>query len=101
MHCVTGTETELPLAPKDGVPELGTGNPIRRNHRCGFLPKRSAFREVSALDLARWQFAITTIYHFLFVPITIGLVWFVAIFQTLWHRTATSAGCGSPAFSGS
>ncbi len=42
---------------------------------------------VSALDLARWQFAVTTLYHFLFVPVTIGLVWFVAAFQTAWHRT--------------
>ena len=28
---------------------------------------------MDALDLARWQFGITTVYHFLFVPITIGL----------------------------
>ena len=42
---------------------------------------------VSALDLARWQFAVTTLYHFLFVPVTIGLVWFVAAFQTVWYRT--------------
>jgi cytochrome bd ubiquinol oxidase subunit I len=43
---------------------------------------------VSALELARWQFAVTTIYHFLFVPVTIGTVWFVAGFQTAWYRTA-------------
>jgi cytochrome bd ubiquinol oxidase subunit I len=43
-------------------------------------------RPVSALDLARWQFGVTTIYHFLFVPITIGITWFVAFFQTLWYR---------------
>ena len=30
------------------------------------------------LDLARWQFAITTVYHFLFVPLTIGLSLLVA-----------------------
>ena len=30
------------------------------------------------LDIARWQFAITTVYHFLFVPITIGLSAMVA-----------------------
>ena len=41
---------------------------------------------MSALDLARWQFGVTTIYHFLFVPITIGITWFVALFQTLWYR---------------
>jgi cytochrome bd ubiquinol oxidase subunit I len=42
---------------------------------------------VSSLDLARWQFAIVTIYHFLFVPLTIGLSVLVAIMQTRWHRS--------------
>jgi cytochrome bd ubiquinol oxidase subunit I len=42
---------------------------------------------VDALDLARWQFGITTIYHFLFVPLTIGLSVVVAGLQTAWHRT--------------
>ncbi|MBB6120349.1 cytochrome ubiquinol oxidase subunit I [Nocardiopsis algeriensis] len=42
---------------------------------------------MEALDLARWQFGITTIYHFLFVPLTIGLSFIVAVLQTLWHRT--------------
>ncbi len=41
---------------------------------------------MSALELARWQFGVTTVYHFLFVPITIGITWFVAMFQTLWYR---------------
>jgi cytochrome d ubiquinol oxidase subunit I len=41
---------------------------------------------VDALDLARWQFGITTIYHFLFVPLTIGLSVVVAALQTAWHR---------------
>jgi len=40
-----------------------------------------------ALDLARWQFALTTLYHFLFVPLTIGLAWFLVGMQTAWHRT--------------
>ena len=40
-----------------------------------------------ANDLARWQFATTTIYHFLFVPVTIGLAFLVAILQTVWYRT--------------
>jgi cytochrome bd-type quinol oxidase subunit 1 len=38
-------------------------------------------------DLARWQFATTSIYHFLFVPVTIGLAFLVALLQTAWHRT--------------
>jgi cytochrome d ubiquinol oxidase subunit I len=42
---------------------------------------------VDALDLARWQFGITTVYHFLFVPLTIGLSVVVAGLQTAWHRT--------------
>ena len=41
---------------------------------------------MDALDLARWQFAITTVYHFFFVPITIGLTALIAIMQTIWHR---------------
>src|ERR1700759_312787 len=40
-----------------------------------------------ANDLARWQFATTSIYHFLFVPVTIGLAFLVAILQTAWYRT--------------
>ncbi|GAA1419185.1 cytochrome ubiquinol oxidase subunit I [Catellatospora coxensis] len=38
-------------------------------------------------DLARWQFGVTTVYHFLFVPLTIGLVFMVAAFETAWVRT--------------
>ncbi|GFJ81685.1 cytochrome ubiquinol oxidase subunit I [Phytohabitans houttuyneae] len=42
---------------------------------------------MDALDLARWQFGVTTVYHFLFVPITIGLSCLVATMQTVWART--------------
>ena len=42
---------------------------------------------MDALELARWQFAITTVYHFLMVPITLGLSILVAGFQTAWYRT--------------
>ena len=42
---------------------------------------------MNSLDLARWQFAITTVYHFLFVPITIGMAFLVAGLQTAWFRT--------------
>ena len=41
----------------------------------------------TAVDLARAQFATTSIYHFLFVPLTLGLGPIVATFQTLWLRT--------------
>lgn len=36
---------------------------------------------------ARWQFAITTVYHFLFVPLTLGLSILVAILHTQYYRT--------------
>jgi cytochrome d ubiquinol oxidase subunit I len=36
--------------------------------------------------LARWQFAFTTVNHFLFVPITIGLAILTAMLQTAWYR---------------
>ncbi|WP_320668613.1 cytochrome ubiquinol oxidase subunit I [Patulibacter defluvii] len=39
------------------------------------------------LELARWQFAFTTVVHFLFVPLTIGLSGLVALMQTRWVRT--------------
>jgi cytochrome d ubiquinol oxidase subunit I len=42
---------------------------------------------MDALDLARWQFGIVTVYHFLFVPLTIALSSLVAIMQTAWYRT--------------
>jgi cytochrome d ubiquinol oxidase subunit I len=42
---------------------------------------------MDAIDLARWQFGITTVYHFLFVPITIGLSALVAGLHTAWYRT--------------
>src|SRR3954454_20661762 len=45
----------------------------------------------TAVDLARIQFATTSIYHFLFVPLTLGLGPLVAIMQTIWHRTEERA----------
>jgi len=42
---------------------------------------------MDSLIFARWQFGITTVYHFFFVPLTLGLSVLVAIMQTLWVRT--------------
>ena len=39
------------------------------------------------LEIARWQFGITTVYHFVMVPLTLGLGPLVAIMQTMWVRT--------------
>ena len=45
---------------------------------------------LDALTLARWQFGIVTVYHFLFVPITLGLSVLVALMQTAWYRTGNA-----------
>ncbi len=42
---------------------------------------------MDVLDIARWQFGIITVYHFLFVPVTIGMSAIVAGFETAWLRT--------------
>ncbi|HWK30354.1 MAG TPA: cytochrome ubiquinol oxidase subunit I [Solirubrobacter sp.] len=42
---------------------------------------------MTSLELARLQFGITTVFHFIFVPVTIGMAVFVAVCQTLHHRT--------------
>jgi cytochrome bd ubiquinol oxidase subunit I len=46
---------------------------------------------VTTVDLARAQFATTSIYHFIFVPLTLGLAPLVAIMQTAWYRTGVDA----------
>jgi cytochrome bd ubiquinol oxidase subunit I len=43
--------------------------------------------QMDALDVSRWQFGITTVYHFLFVPLTIGLAPIIAAMQTAWVIT--------------
>ncbi len=42
---------------------------------------------LDAVTVGRWQFGITTVYHFLLVPLSIGLSLLVAIMQTVWQRT--------------
>ena len=45
----------------------------------------------TSVDLARVQFAMTSLYHFLFVPLTLGLAPLVAVMQTLWYRSGDEA----------
>lgn len=42
---------------------------------------------MDAVTLARLQFGITTVYHFFFVPLTLGLPILVAIMETIYVRT--------------
>ncbi|WP_193047524.1 cytochrome ubiquinol oxidase subunit I [Mycolicibacterium baixiangningiae] len=46
---------------------------------------------MDALDVSRWQFGITTVYHFIFVPLTIGLAPILAAMQTAWLVTDNPA----------
>ena len=42
---------------------------------------------MNVVDVSRWQFGITTVYHFIFVPLTIGLAPLIAVMQTIWVAT--------------
>jgi cytochrome d ubiquinol oxidase subunit I len=46
---------------------------------------------MDVVDIARWQFGIVTVYHFLFVPLTIGLTALVALLETRWLRSRDPA----------
>src|SRR6201982_2858393 len=43
---------------------------------------------MTSIDLARGQFAFTSINHFFVVPITIGLAFLTALLQTAWYRSS-------------
>lgn len=43
--------------------------------------------ENAVLDPSRLQFAVTALYHFLFVPLTLGLTVMIAIMETIYVRT--------------
>ncbi|MDN5634127.1 MAG: cytochrome ubiquinol oxidase subunit I, partial [Brevibacterium sp.] len=50
--------------------------------------------------IGRWQFGITTVYHFWMVPLTLGLGMLVAILQTMYHRTGNEIYLRSTKFFG-
>jgi cytochrome d ubiquinol oxidase subunit I len=39
------------------------------------------------IELSRWQFAATAMYHFLFVPLTLGLSWILVIMESVYVMT--------------
>ena len=39
------------------------------------------------VDLSRLQFAATAMYHFLFVPLTLGMVWLLVIMESVYVMT--------------
>ncbi len=42
---------------------------------------------ISVVDWSRWQFALTAMYHWLFVPLTLGISIIIAIMETVYYRT--------------
>jgi cytochrome d ubiquinol oxidase subunit I len=55
---------------------------------------------MDALDISRWQFGTTSVYHFIFVPLTIGLAPLIALMQTVWVVTGNTAWYRSTRFFG-
>uniref|UniRef100_UPI00112F8E82 cytochrome ubiquinol oxidase subunit I n=1 Tax=Campylobacter concisus TaxID=199 RepID=UPI00112F8E82 len=47
--------------------------------------------ELELVDWSRAQFALTAIYHFLFVPLTLGLSFIIAIMETIYVITGDKA----------
>lgn len=43
--------------------------------------------DISLVDWSRAQFALTAMYHWLFVPLTLGLSFIVAIMETMWIKS--------------
>ena len=82
--------------PREGGRRLGRSHVTHQRAGRITVGERVAAVTVAStvVDLARVQFATTSIYHFLFVPLTLGLGPLVAVMQTLWHRTRDEAGCG-------
>jgi cytochrome d ubiquinol oxidase subunit I len=39
------------------------------------------------VELSRWQFAATALYHFLFVPLTLGISWLLVIMESVYVMT--------------
>ena len=69
---------------------MGKGHPASLSYAAPIKPLISAatgpMSSVNSDTPARWQFATTTIYHFLFVPLSIGLTLAVAVMQTTAYR---------------
>src|ERR1700761_1084193 len=70
-------------------PDLASGRTRSAPHPQRAVPACPPLGRVTrvTVDLARWQFALTSINHFFFVPVTIGLAFLVAMLETAWYRT--------------
>src|SRR4029079_18646555 len=60
----------------------------RRSRRSIAATQRGWGMELDIVSLSRLQFALTAMYHFLFVPLTLGLSVLLAIMETVYVMTA-------------
>ncbi len=73
------------ITPQGGLTQYNRGCDYSFAGGLGFIQK-GRWSWILSL-LARWQFAITTIYHFLFIPITLGTSLFLAVLETRYVIT--------------
>jgi cytochrome d ubiquinol oxidase subunit I len=50
-------------------------------------PGNIVMLDSTMIELSRWQFAMTAMYHFLFVPLTLGLAWILVIMESVYVMT--------------
>lgn len=43
--------------------------------------------DTALVDVSRLQFAVTAMYHFLFIPLTLGMVWLLVIMESVYVTT--------------
>ena len=85
VRAAPGGSAAISARSRDRRAEWPSGTRIARFARRASFDCSGA--HMDALTLARWQFGITTVYHFFFVPLTLGLVWVVATLHTAWYVT--------------
>lgn len=51
---------------------------------------------MNVVEWSRWQFALTAMYHWLFVPLTLGLSIIVAVMESVYLKTGAGSGLVLP-----
>ncbi len=51
--------------------------------------------DLAVIDLSRLQFALTALYHFLFVPLTLGLSMMLVIMEAVYVMTRGDQTCST------
>ncbi len=75
------------VAAKPSTPHCAACAPTEHLQRKNRQPKRKNPMDLDIVALSRLQFAVTALYHFLFVPLTLGLSIILAIMETVYVMT--------------